>query len=561
MDSTGQVHLLLGSPGQPPPTLPPSPWAFWVLGNEGAVDPGTVAGRARVSPVAPRPERSLLTAVATDDLDGILRLCGPGGSVHDAARILAAGRLGSVEVGAAIEMTTGVLRDMTDPGAPKTLRRHWPELHVAAPLAPSVPALIPVSRVGLGLLLADLHLSTGRPAEALAVLQSLPSHPAVRLAVAATLLGNGELDRVLAATTDLANIDDVSALALVARSVAARSTQDLSSALDAACAALSAGDRSPGVLAAALEERSHIYSLADHADAARADLEALAVLAAGLEAVEVPPPTALVRAASSAPAVEQSRDRARDRMRRRITGVGAPGTFGGRHHSTYLDEIAAMFALGQTAAVEELLLGLLDAVEDEVAELGAPLDPTFFLTLADLYHDCGRTEDLAALRDRFAAAEARSTPEVPAPAPVPAGVDRSPSPVALAPVELAPGGFAPAGEGTTSHPPAAVATLEAPTASDSAPLPVRRPAPVTPSTKVPAALATEATGTPSGSIVTDDPLAGTPGTDEPLESEPSGGEALGDTASIIAEPELPAPAPRALTAVERTVRGPRVRSL
>ena len=95
-------------------------------------------------------------------------------------------------------------------------------------------------------------------------------------------------------------------------------------------------------------------------------------------------------------------------MRRRITGVGAPGTFGGRHHSTYRDEIAAMFALGQTDAVEELLLGLLDAVEDEVAELGTPLDPTFFLTLADLYHDCGRTEDLAALQDRFAAAEARS---------------------------------------------------------------------------------------------------------------------------------------------------------
>lgn len=132
----------------------------------------------------------------------------------------------------------------------------------------------------------------------------------------------------------------------------------------------------------------------------------------------MPEPTPL-RRPDGDHAVEHSLDRARDRMRRRITGVGEPVTFGGRHHSTYREEIAAMFALGQVLAVEELLLGLLDAVEDEVAERQwVRLDPTFFLTLADLYQDSGRTEDLHALRERFGAAEERAR-SMPADDPVP----------------------------------------------------------------------------------------------------------------------------------------------
>lgn len=180
------------------------------------------------------------------------------------------------------------------------------------------------------------------------------------------------------------------------------------------------------VRAAALEERSHLYSLAKDETAARRDLEAMAALASGASEVEVPEPTPL-RRPDGDPLVEHSLDRARDRMRRRITGVGEPGTFGGRHHSTYQEEIAATFALGPVLAVEELLLGLLDAVEDEVAECRVRLEPTFFLTLADLYHDSGRTEDLHALRERFSAAEARARSMTPA-EPIRPGGTASPSP-------------------------------------------------------------------------------------------------------------------------------------
>ena len=132
-------------------------------------------------------------------------------------------------------------------------------------------------------------------------------------------------------------------------------------------------------------------------------MEVLALMIGGAREVSIP--KAATRRRGPDDEVD-GLERARKRMRRRITGVGAPGTFGGRHHSTYREEIAVMFTLGQLDAAEELLLGLLDVVEDEVAEKGIPLDPTFFLTLADLFQDSGRSDDLHALAERFTAAEA-----------------------------------------------------------------------------------------------------------------------------------------------------------
>ena len=536
MDHTGQVHLLLGAPGQPPPSLPDSAWRMWVLAADGPIDPHVAAGRARLSPVAPRAERALVAAVAADDLDGLLRLSAEGGAAHDAARILTVGRLGAVDRGAAVDLTAAILREVADPSAPKVLRRHFPDLHVLVPLAPSAPALVPVSRVGLGLLLADMHSSSGRPQDAVAVLRALPAHPAVRLALAATLLGNGEHERVLEITTDVANVDDVSALVLVARSVAARSDGDLTAALDATCAALAAPERSPGVLAAALEERSHLYTVADNEEAARADMEVLGALAAGTGPITIPEAAPVQRSGGAGPGPEQTRDRARERMRRRITGVGEPGTFGGRHHSTYREEIAAMFALGQTDAVEELLLGLLDAVEDEVAELHVPFDPTFFLTLADLYNDSGRTEDLAALRDRYAAAEARA-------AQLSGTAARTRAPVAAAPAapaaEVGAVAAAPAPGPFTPHaaPVGAPRTSPAPRPAEDTVLVFAGPAPE------PDAAAPEGDG-PGGAAPRATVPSTPPGDEVPVEATPGPVVAPAAEPSLAASEEAPTgPAP------------------
>jgi hypothetical protein len=407
MEHGEQVHLLLSAPGQPPASLPASPWRGWLPSDRGPIDPATAARGLRLSPVTPRAERALVAAVASDDVDTLGRIAAQGGPAQDAARVLTALRLATVDPGAAIDLLQALATAPTDPTDSKILRKHWSTLTVQADLAPSVPALVGLGRAAFALLGAELLVRSGRVADAVALLETLPPRPPVVLAKAAALLANGDHARVLEVTVALPGTDDVSALALVARSVAARSQQEITVALDAVCEALADGGRSGVVLAAALEERAHLYSLAGDTVAAHADLEALAALAAGSTDITIPAPASLRR--GDDPSEDDSLDRARKRIARRITGVGAPGTFGGRHHSTYRDEIATMFALGQVDAVEELLLGLLDVVEDEVDELGVPLDATFFLTLADLYQDSGRTEDLHALRERYAAADARAT--------------------------------------------------------------------------------------------------------------------------------------------------------
>lgn len=225
-------------------------------------------------------------------------------------------------------------------------------------------------------------------------------------------------------------------------------------------------------------------------------------------------------------------------MRRRITGVGEPGTFGGRHHSTYREEIAAMFALGQVLAVEELLLGLLDAVEDEVAERRVRLDPTFFLTLADLYQDSGRTEDLHALRERFGAAEERAR-SMPADDPVPDDGLAS-----LVPK----GATLLAGEGRTAPPvgppPPVVAPSVPLVAAESGIAPAPGLAPAAPA--------------PAGGSAPGARAGPEPGLEPDIEAPLDGGE-VPDNAEAT---PVGAPGPRReLTPVERMIRGPRVRSL
>ncbi|HEX7132260.1 MAG TPA: hypothetical protein VF228_06770 [Iamia sp.] len=557
MEHGEQVHLLLSAPGQPPAALPASLWRAWMPSDRGPVDPPAAAKALRLSPVSPRAERALVAAVANDDVDALGRMATQSGPAQDAARVLLAIRLATVDAAAAVDLLQQLTVSPTEPTDSKILRKHWSGLAVQVDLAPSVPALVGIGRAAFGLLAADLMVEVGRVADALNLLETLPPRPPIVLAKAATLLANGDHARVLEVTTALPGIDDVSALALVARSVAARSQQDIGVALDAVCEALSDGGRSGVVLAAALEERAHLYQLAGDTTAAHTDLEALAALAAGQTDFTIPPPSLLRRGDDATE--DDTLDRARKRIARRITGVGAPGTFGGRHHSTYRDEIATMFALGQVDAVEELLLGLLDVVEDEVDELGVPLDATFFLTLADLYQDSGRTDDLHALRERYGAADARATRRAAELAAVAAETGESVGPVELAKPEAASAFMPP--EPFASTPPVEddeilahqlVSVLSGPVTSSDTGGEGPEPPPPPPASALvepiePAVEAPEA---------------------EP-EAEPEAPELVADEPEPIAAEDEPRPEldlaeeaqDRELTPVERAVRGPRVRSL
>lgn len=541
MEHGEQVHLLLSAPGQPPLILPPSSWRAWHATERGPVDPVAAAAGFRLSPVSPRAERALVATVANDDVDGLGRLAGQSGPAQEAAQVLWALRIIAIDPAQGLD---GLLRVVTAPAdlaGAKLLRRHWADLGVHVALAPGVPALVGLGRTALALLAAELLIEQGRTADAIGLLESLPPSPPVVLAKAATLLGHGEHQRVISVTDGLPNVDDVTALTYVARSVAARTLQDLPTALDAVCEALSAASQNCAVIAAGLEERAHIYRLAGEAKAAHEDLEALAALAAGQVDVTVPRPS-LLRRGDETPE-ESGLDRARNRLRRRITGVGAPGTFGGRHHSTYRDEIATMFSLGQVEAVEDLLICLLDAVEDEVDELGAPLDATFFLTLADLYQDNNRTEDLHALRERYAAAEARSRQAIAA---------------AAAAAEAEPAAATPAVA-------VDVTTGEQGSVAETSPEGPTVVAPPIPAAHVePSAAERLAGAEPTSPVAT---AVRIEKTDDAVAPDAVAPAAEADDVTVVPPEEAPEADPtvpaveRELTPVERAVRGPRVRSL
>jgi hypothetical protein len=402
MDHTGYVHLLLDTPGDPG-SVPDGPGRAWVMATGVMVDVVDTIPTLRFPPVGGKADRVLAAAIASREDEPLAALVAQGGAVGEVAALLLGGRLMAFDPLRAVEVLAPLVQSPTNPADNKVIRRYWDSLHVQVHLAPSVPALIPVGRLGISLLLVEALGRTGRVGDAIAVLDQLPPHPAVLLSRVALLLQNHEHGAALEATAGVVNLDDLHALILVSRSVAARAAGNLDAALDAVCDALSSTERKPAVLAVALEERAYVYSLVNDELAARADMEVLALMIGGAREVSIPKAAARRRGGDDE---VDGLERARKRMRRRITGVGAPGTFGGRHHSTYREEIAVMFTLGQLDAAEELLLGLLDVVEDEVAEKGIPLDPTFFLTLADLYQDSGRNDDLHALAERFTAAEA-----------------------------------------------------------------------------------------------------------------------------------------------------------
>ena len=81
--------------------------------------------------------------------------------------------------------------------------------------------------------------------------------------------------------------------------------------------------------------------------------------------------------------------------------MGTAGTFGGRHHRVYESDVEAMLSAGQFETAEHLLLGLIDAVEDEADELGLPIDPSYFLTLTDMLVHENRPYEARAIRERL----------------------------------------------------------------------------------------------------------------------------------------------------------------
>jgi tetratricopeptide (TPR) repeat protein len=416
-------RLLLDLPDEPPSAALPTVWRCVVTGPEGDEGPERALAEARPSPMAGRGERALVTALSRDKLPELVELAGAGGDLGPVAELLLGLRqAGSDPLGASRSLIA-VLDAGSPPWEHKLVRRLLPGLHICAVLAPGVPAVLPVGREAIALLVSELLTATGRHLDAAALLDNLDPTPAVVLALAAVHLACGNHEAAVDVTNRMANTDDVSALCLVARGVALRVGGRFDEALACLDQAMGDPDRHPGIIVAALGERADLLRLVGDDLAAQADIDRITVLEGGqpvgahdpmLEHEDEPP------VAADDPAMIT----AREWGRRRLNGMGTPGTFGGLHHRSYEADVEAMLSAGQSGTAEHLLLGLIDAVEDEADEHDLPIDPSYFLTLIDMLAHEKRPYEARAIRERLEDAIERHG-EVGDPQPAPAITEES----------------------------------------------------------------------------------------------------------------------------------------
>ncbi len=429
------VRLVLPVDGHLPPWTAGSRWRAVVPTEVGDVAPEQILAAARPSPIGARSERVLVAAAADPELDQLDALIAEPGDLQLPAALVLALRAVDADPLRAEAALSLVRESGKEPWNHKLLRKHLPDLLVCVVLAPGVRACLTVSADALALLHAELLATCGRMIETVRVLEGIAMSGVVGVALAAAYLTTGRSNSVVALTDQLNNIDDFSALGFVARAVALKTVGRNAEALEALDRALAWPDRHPGVIAAALEERAAMLGEAGDQLAARADLERLRTIDSSVATDEVAADGAEPdRPVEEVDTAEAACFEARSRVRRQLRGTGIPGTFGGRHHNTYRAEVEEILATDHLQTAESLLLGLMDAVEDEAEETGQGIEATYYLTLADLFaaHDLDAARQ--AVLERYEAAlqrygsteEPRRVDEQPADAEPPAPADAEP---------------------------------------------------------------------------------------------------------------------------------------
>jgi tetratricopeptide (TPR) repeat protein len=395
-------RLLLDHPGAEPAATLPTVWRCVTPGPEGDLGPEDVFLEAKSPAMAGRTERSLLAALAKDQVGELVELAGSDHDLAPVAQLLLGLRQAASDPMGASRALIDALDAQPRPWEHRFVRRHLPELQVLAVLAPGVPAVLPVGDEAIALLIAELLTTTGRHLDAAALLGNLHPSPAVVLALAAVHLGSGHHEEAVEVTERTANVDDLSGLCLVARGVALRVAGRFDEALSSLDQAMGDPDRHPGIIVAALGERADLLKLVGDDLAAQADIDRITQLEGG-QPVNVDGGGEYIPH-EEIPIDEETMVEAREWARRRLTGMGSPGTFAGRHHRAYESDVEAMLSTGQFEAAEPLLLGLLDAVEDEADEINIPIDPTYFDTLMELLDHGSRPHQARAIRERLAEA-------------------------------------------------------------------------------------------------------------------------------------------------------------
>jgi hypothetical protein len=403
--SASAPRLLLDDPASAPSAPLPTVWRCVVPGPDGDRGPEAVLADARPSLGAGRTERSIVTAIAKDQVGQLVEVSASDHDLAPVAQLLVGLRQAGGDPMGASRALIAALDESPPPWEHRFVRKYLPDLQLCVVLAPGVPAVLPASTEAVSLLVAERLTATGRHLDAAALLDNLHATPEVVLALAAVHLASGHHDAAIEVTERVSNTDDLTALCLIARGVALRVGGRFDDALAVLDQAMSDPDRHPGIIVAALGERSDLLKLVGDDLAAQADIDRITALEGGEPVGDLGEASGSTddgpRERPMPPPDDPGMAEAREWARRRLTGLGTPGTFAGRHHQSYEPDLEAMLAAAQFGTAEHLLLGLLDAVEDEADELDIAIDSSYFRTLIDVLEHEKRHYEALAIRERL----------------------------------------------------------------------------------------------------------------------------------------------------------------
>jgi len=145
------------------------------------------------------------------------------------------------------------------------VRTYLQDAGLTVAIAPAIVAHLPLMRMSLGLLVAELHQLRHRHDEAVALLQSLEQTTWVRVSHAEIAFEAGEYATVIELTEGVVNDDDVTALLLTYRGRALAEVGRYDEAMTAFARCLDYGGRASGILALAHVGRGLVF-LAQDAD-------------------------------------------------------------------------------------------------------------------------------------------------------------------------------------------------------------------------------------------------------------------------------------------------------
>lgn len=174
---------------------------------------------ARTQPgfLSSKAEKALHAAVAGGNPDEILSVAAEYPTQRVAGEAIAGLLLVEPQLPHAMELLTGVIAAEEDVGNHRFVRSYLRGAGLTVAIAPSIVAHLPLMRMSLGLLVAELRQLRHDHDEAVQLLKSLEQTTWVRASHAEIAFESGEYETVIGLSEGVVNDDDVTALLLAYR--------------------------------------------------------------------------------------------------------------------------------------------------------------------------------------------------------------------------------------------------------------------------------------------------------------------------------------------------------